>query len=410
MQIKNCRICKSQDLHKFLVLGHHPPSDAFLKAEQLNLPETAYPLDVFFCKNCRLVQLGYLVQPEVLFSSDYPYTSSVSNTMPVHFVEFAKDAVETFGLDSNDLVIDIGSNDGTLLKGFKNLGVKTLGVEPVDKIARIAESRGIETINAFWSEKIAKKISQDKGKAKVITGTNVFAHVNDLDEFLNGVKTLLDDNGVLILEFPYLVDLIDKIEFDTIYHEHLSYFAIWPLVILFKRFDLEILDVKQFPVHGGSIRVFIKKSSAKWSITDSVNNLINLENQMKLDDIETYKNFAEKVNRLRKDLVYLLRDLKDQGKKIVGYGAPAKGNTLLNYCKIGTDIIDYIVDKSSLKQGVYTPGAHIPVFPVEKLLEDKPDYVLILPWNFKDEIIKQQEKYKESGGKFIIPIPQPQII
>ncbi len=410
MQIKNCRICKSQDLHKFLVLGHHPPSDAFLKEEQLNSPETTYPLDVFFCNNCRLVQLGYVVPPEILFPPDYPYTSSVSDTMPVHFAEFVKEAVERFGLNSNALVVDIGSNDGTLLRGFRNLGVRTLGVEPATNISKIATSRGIETINAFWSKEIVNKIIQEKGKAKIITGTNVFAHVNDLDDFLLGVKTLLDDDGVLIVEFPYLVDLIEKIEFDTIYHEHLSYFSVWPLVILFKRFDLEIFDVKRVPVHGGSIRIFVKRSSAEWPVTNSVKSLIDLENQMKFDIFETYTIFTEKVNSLRKELLNLLKELKDQGKKIAGYGAPAKGNTLLNYCKIGTDIIEFIVDKSPLKQGLYTPGMHIPVFPVEKLLKDIPDYMLIFPWNFKEEIMKQQEKFKESGGKFIIPVPQPRII
>lgn len=410
MQIKNCRICKSQDLHRFLVLGHHPPSDAFLKEEQLNSPETSYPLDVFFCNNCRLVQLGYVVPPEILFPPDYPYTSSVSDTMPIHFAEFVKEAVERFGLNSNALVVDIGSNDGTLLRGFRNLGVRTLGVEPATNISKIATSRGIETINAFWSKEIVNKIIQEKGKAKIITGTNVFAHVNDLDDFLLGVNTLLDDDGVLIVEFPYLVDLIEKIEFDTIYHEHLSYFSVWPLVILFKRFDLEIFDVKRVPVHGGSIRIFVKRSSAEWPVTNSVKSLIDLENQMKFDIFETYTIFTEKVNNLRKELLNLLKELKDQGKKIVGYGAPAKGNTLLNYCKIGTDMIEFIVDKSPLKQGLYTPGMHIPVFPVEKLLEDIPDYILILPWNFKEEIMKQQEKFKESGGKFIIPVPQPRVI
>lgn len=407
MTEKVCRICKSSELIKFLSLGKTPLVNSFLKKEQLKSKEPAYPLDVYLCKNCNLVQLVDVVPPEIMFRN-YVYISGISDTMNIHFLKLAEDAVKNFNLNSKSLIVDIGGNDGTLLNAFKNFGVRTLNIEPAVNIAKISRENGIETINDFWSEETALKIRDLKGEAKIIIGTNVFAHVNNLDDFMKGVKTLLSDDGVFVIEVPYLVDLIKLEEFDTIYHEHLSYFALKPLTTLFSRFGMNLFDVKRELVHGGSIRVFVKKRKIEPS--NSVKELLELEKREGLHSLRTYENFAKDVESIRRKLISLLKELTGGGKKIVGYGAPAKGNVLLNFCKIGGDLLEYVVDKTPIKQGLYTPGMHIPVFPTEKILEDMPDYVLILAWNFADEIMKQQQKYKELGGKFIIPIPEPKII
>ena len=404
---KECRICSSKNLVRFLDLGKHPPSDAFLKKTQLDVPEDYFPLEVHFCENCYLVQLGHVVSPNLLFKN-YPYMTSISASMQAHLDLLAVSVTERFNIKPESLVIDIGSNDGTLLKSFKRLKFKTLGVDPSD-VANVAKDGGTETLNDYFSNDIAKKIKKEKGPAVVVTGTNVFAHVNNLYDFLNGINTVLDNNGLLVLEFPYLVDLINKIEFDTIYHEHLSYFAIRPLTVLFGKFNMEIFDIQKTSVHGGSIRIFVKKLGSVYSVSNKINEFISLEKNEGLNSIDIYLLFANKVRQLREDLMTLLEDLKSQGKRIVGDGAPAKGNTLLNYCHIGTNILDYIVDMSPLKHGLYTPGTHIPVFPIERIYTDKPDFLLILPWNIKEDIMNQQVEFKLNGGKFIVPIPKPTI-
>jgi SAM-dependent methyltransferase len=341
---------------------------------------------------------------------NYVYIPSTSKTLINHFAQLAKKTVERFNLSEDSLVVDIGSNDGTLLKAFKAHGVKTLGVEPATNLAKLAEANGIETFNDFFNQQVALEVVNDKGKANVITGTNVFAHVNDLDEFLKGIDILLEDEGTFIIEVPYLVDLLKKMEFDTVYHEHLSYFTVRPLVTLFERFGMKIFDVERIGIHGGSIRVFVKRASALTPVSESVIKLLALEQEYKLDSFETYLTFAAEVASIKERLVELLKRLKSEGKRIVGYGASAKGNTLLNYCKIGTDILDYIVDNIPFKQGRYTPGMHIPVVPEERIMQDKPDYALILAWNFAEEIMAKQQRYKELGGRFIVPVPNPQII
>lgn len=407
MAEKKCRICGSNNLVKFLSLGDTPLVNSFLKKSQLELTEPRYPLDVHFCKNCNLVQLVDIVPPEIMFRN-YLYVSSISDTMHTHFSELAESVAKLFKVSSESLVIDIGGNDGTLLKSFKNFGVRVLNVEPAVNIAKMSVENGIETMNDFWNDDVASKIKKTHGEAKIIVGTNVFAHVDNLDGFMRGVKTLLSDDGVFIVEVPYLVDLIIKKEFDTIYHEHLSYFSLKPLIVLFSKFGMVLFDVKRVGVHGGSIRVFAKKSPARQS--DSVKKLLELEKNEGLCSIQIYESFAKNVELIKEKLVSLLNHLKENGKTIVGYGAPAKGNVLLNYCKIGTDLLEYTVDKTPIKQGLYTPGMRIPVLPPKRIVEDMPDYVLILSWNFADEIMKQQQKYKDLGGKFILPIPEPKII
>lgn len=388
-------------------LGPTPLANRFLKQEQLALKEPFYPLDIYFCPECGLVQLRDIVSPEILFK-DYVYLTGLSQTMKQHFYHLAIEVANDFNLNKNDLVIDIGSNDGTLLKVFKQLGVKTLGIEPATNVARIAEREGIETINDFFSVDLAKNIIGKKGQAKVIIGTNVFAHINNLDEVLRAIDNLLTSDGIFIIEVPYLVDLFSKTEFDTMYHEHLSYFSLRPLVTLFRRYKMELFNVKKVPVHGESIRCYIGRSPL--TVESSVNRLLALEENLKLNSFDTYLKFAAKVRNIKLQLTSLLEGLREKGNKIIGYGAAAKGNTLLNYCKIGTDVLDYIVDNTPFKQGLYTPGMHIPVVSPNRLLKDMPDYVLLLAWNYLDEIVRKEQRYRELGGKFIVPIPEPKIM
>jgi hypothetical protein len=316
---------------------------------------------------------------------------------------------DSFALSHDSLVVDIGSNDGTLLKCFDALGTGTLGVEPATNIAKIARGQGIETINEFFTEKTARDIAEKK-TAKAILATNVFAHVDDLDDFVKGVDALLDDHGVFVIEVPYLLDLIQKMLFDTIYHEHLSYFAVEPLAKLFDRFHMRIVDARRIQSHGGSIRIYVCRSTSDVTANESVEHLLVKERQFGLSHLLTYTEFASQVSTTKGKLVSMLRQLKSDGKRIVGYGAPAKGNTLLNYCNIGADVLEYIVDESPLKHGLYTPGKHIQVLPTKTLHEDAPDYALLLAWNYATEIFEREREFQRSGGKFIVPIPDPKIV
>lgn len=403
-----CRVCRGETLHKFLSLGAMPLANRFLREDQLSMLEPYYPLDVYYCNTCGLVQLGFTVPPEVLFK-DYLYLTGTSEPMKAHFARLAEDLIQRFNLFPGGLVVDVGSNDGTLLKNFQKHNMATLGIEPADNIAEWARSHGIETLNDFFSERVAHKLCAERGQAKVILATNVFAHVHDLEGFLRGVNCLLADDGIFVIEVPYLVDLLTNLEFDTIYHEHLSYFTVHPLVTLFSRFGMGIVDIYRISVHGGSLRIYVQKSADSLS-SSSVNELLKLETEAKLDSLDTYRGFAEGVAQVRKDLLSLLKALKAQGARITGYGAAAKGNILLNYCKIGTDILDYITDTTPFKQGRYTPGMHIPVFPESRFHETPPDYALLLAWNYADEILQKEEEYRQAGGKFIVPIPKPQLM
>jgi len=404
---KRCRVCKNRRLRKFLKLGPTPLANSFLKQEQLTSEEPFYPLDVYFCPKCGLVQLRDVVSPEILFK-DYVYLTGVSKTMRQHFYQVVTEIVNNFNLSEDNLVVDVGSNDGTLLKGFKQLGIKTLGVEPATNVALVAERDGIETVNDFFSAEVAENIITRKGHATVVIGTNVFAHVNDLDSILQAVDNLLTGNGIFIIEVPYLVDLLSKTEFDTMYHEHLSYFSLRPLVTLFKRFNMTLFDVKRIPVHGGSIRCYVRRPPSK--IENSVYELLTLEEDLKLNSFNTYLKFGVRVRNIKLQLTSLLKRLKKERNRIIGYGAAAKGNTLINYCKIGTDILDYIIDNTPFKKGLYTPGMHIPVVPSDRILRDVPDYALLLAWNYLGEILEKEQKYRELGGKFIVPIPEPRIV
>lgn len=404
-----CRICHSRSLTKFLDLGFSPPADAFLSLDELKEPEVWYPLEVFICNNCNLVQLGYVVSPDILFQRNYPYESSTTTTAVEHFHSLAKSAFSRFGLNSNDLVVDIGSNVGVLLQGFKNHGVEVLGIEPAPNICEIARKNGIETINDFFSKELALRIVKTKKKAKIVTGTNVVAHIDDLHSLVRALDALLEKNGVFIFEAPYLVDLIENLEYDTIYHEHLSYLSVKPMNMLFRNFRMEIFDVEKVSIHGGSLRYFVARENT-YPISGNVAKFIELENEKKIYDIATLRNFSNSVQRNREELVWMLKSIKRKGKRIAGVSAPAKGMTLLNYCRIGPETLDFITEKSALKIGKYTPGMHIPVLPDSELIKQMPDYALLLAWNFAEEIMKNLKDYKDAGGKFIIPIPEPRIV
>ena len=396
-----CGICKSSNLFNFLSLGHQPPSDAFLTMEELGKPETYYPMDMYFCENCNLVQLGYIVDPKVLFHEGYVYSTSSNKDLIKNFNELTKMLVDRFSLSGNDLAIDIGSNDGTLLSGYKGSGVKVLGIEPTANADRAIAS-SIPTLRRFFNRDTADFVSKVYGKAKMITATNVFAHVDDVHEFMESIKLILSDNGVFVSESHHLLSLINEMQYDSFYHEHLRNYSVKPLINLFNLHDMDIFDVEMISSHGGSIRVFACHKGI-YPILDSVNNVINIETKAGLYDKKTFVDYAKKVENCRDDLKDLLFKLKREGKEVVGIGAPAKGNTLLNYFNIRGEV-SCLLETSPLKIGMYSPGCHIPVVDEKYLFEKNPEYGLLLSWNIKDIIIP---KLREKGytGKIIVPVP-----
>jgi 2-polyprenyl-3-methyl-5-hydroxy-6-metoxy-1,4-benzoquinol methylase len=404
----SCRICEGSVLERFLDLGSQALANRFLKPGRESEPEPRFPLDVQFCAACGHVQLGYVVSPEVLFR-DYIYVSSTSDTMPKHFAEYAAE-VALSHVKPGSLVVEVASNDGCLLRAFRGKDVRTLGVEPATNIAKIANEAGVPTLNEFFSEAIAKKVRSEHGPAAAIIGNNVLAHVDGIHDFVRGLEALLAPDGTVFVEVPHLVHLVRRREFDTIYHEHLSYFSLGTLQELFRRFGMRVVDVKRVPVHGGSIRVYVRREAFAGEPSAEVAAVLAEERALGLDRPETYRTFAREVAQLRGELVALLSDLKAKKKRLAGYGAPAKGNTLLQYCGIGRDLLDFIVDRSPMKQGLLTPGTHVPIEPPEELLRRQPDAVLLLAWNFADEVLKQQAEYRSRGGSFVLPVPAPRIL
>ncbi len=405
----SCRVCSNKKMVKVLSLGKSPLANSFLRPKELKLHEDFFPLELKLCKKCGLVQLADIVNPDLMFRN-YLYVSSTSRSFVEHFERFAQEINNRFHLGRNNLIVDIGSNDGILLKPLKKLGVKTLGVDPAKNVAEIASKAGIETIVDFFNEKVAHRILREYGKAKIITAANVFAHTNNWDEFVKSAKILLSKDGVLIIEAPYLLDFIKKNLFDTVYHEHLSYMAVRPLIKFFKKHKMPIFDVQKVSSHGGSIRVFIKNSKGPYKLESSVYDFVKKEKSNGLALTATYKKFSKKIENNKQKLIKLLKSLKKNGRTIIGFGAPAKGNTLLNYFGIGPELIDYIVDDSKLKQGLYTPGTHIRINPPNKLKGHDADYILILAWNFADKIIEKYSYLRKEGVKFIIPVPTPRIV
>ena len=405
---KKCRICSNENLHLILDLGKQPPANALIDKNQLSETEEKFPLRLFWCDSCYLVQLLDIVNKESLFNH-YLYMTSASKPIVTHFKKYAKDIFDEFLKNKNNsFVVEIGSNDGSLLAEFKKYGVSILGIEPASNLAKFANESKIPTTNAIFSSKIAEQISESKN-ASVVIANNVIAHVENLDDLMKGIKNLIGKNGVFIFEVPYLIDLIKKLEFDTIYHEHLSYFTLLPLMNWAEKFGLEIFNVKKQNVHGGSIRIFISKKS-NFKIKDSVKIFLDEEHKFGIENIETYQKFSRKVVKFKENLKKILETLKKEKKSIFGYGAPAKGNVLLNYCDIDNTIIDFIIDTTPIKQGKFTPGTHIPVVSPENMVKKGIDDVaLLLAWNYEHEILEKEKEFRSRGGKFLIPIPIPEI-
>jgi SAM-dependent methyltransferase len=404
-----CRACKSTNLYMFLPLGDHPPANAFLTPAQAAAgPQRAFPLDVSACLNCGVVVVPDMLPPD--FFQDYHYVPSASATMHTHFANVARLVKERYASAPNALVVDIGCNDGLFLKAASDLRVKTLGVEPAANIAALARAKGLEIVNEYFGADMAHGVKAKYGPATVITTTNTFNHIDDLHAFMRGVDVLLAPGGTFIVEVPQALELVEKNEFDTVYHEHMSTFSVTSLAKLYRFFGMRIVQVEVLPIHGGSMRVSAQRRPESAGEAPEVQRWLDLEREHGLFRSETYDALAARVHRIRTELLDLLRGLKAKGKRLAGYGAPAKGNTLLNYYGIGPNLLDYLADRNQLKQGKVSPGMHIPVVPPERVLETQPDYLLILAWNFGDEIMQQQAEYQRRGGKFILPIPTPRII
>jgi len=401
-------VCDSDRVRQFLDLGELPLANRFLTAAELSAPEPSYPLRAAFCECCAHVQLVEHVPPEAMFE-EYLYISSMSDTLVRHFDELAGTVVSRCGLTPRNLVVDIGSNDGTLLAAFQRRGVRTLGVDPARNLADRARQAGIETHVGFFDSAAAAEILARHGQASVVTATNSFPHIQDLGLFLAALDALLEPAGVLVIEAHYLADLLEQCAFDTIYHEHVSYWALGPMVRLFAGHGFEVVHAEHLPLHHGQLRVFVQRAGA--GVSDAtVAERLRLEEASGLADFETFRRFAGETQRIKEQLRRLLDGLRATRQRVVGYGAPAKGNTLLGFAGIGPDQIEYIVDRSPLKQGCYTPGMHIPVVAPERLLEDQPPYALLLAWNFADEIFAQQAEYRNRGGRFIVPLPHVEVI
>ncbi|MEJ5082839.1 MULTISPECIES: class I SAM-dependent methyltransferase [unclassified Ochrobactrum] len=404
-----CRLCGTLLRHTFVDLGMSPPCESFITAEQLDHMEPYYPLYAYVCDHCYLVQLKEYFSPADIFT-EYAYFSSFATSWVNHAKLYCDEITEKLSLNSDSFVVEIASNDGYLLQHFLPKGIPILGIEPAANVAQAAVAKGVPTRVDFFGSDLASRMVSDGKKADLIIGNNVLAQVPDLNDFVRGMQILLKPEGVITLEFPHLTNLIEQNQFDTIYHEHFSYFSLLTIRYMAHRHHLKVIDVDELPTHGGSLRVYLAHNTSKRKAGPRVAALLKREQAFGINDITTYEQFAEKTRRTKRDLLSFLIAAKNSGKRICGYGAPGKGNTLLNYCGIGTDFLDFTVDRNPYKHGRFTPGMHIPIYDTTMIDSYKPDYILILPWNFKDEIIRQMQHVVEWGGKFIIPIPHVTLI
>ena len=402
-----CRSCKQVQLDTFLNLGMTPLADRLLNEEQLKHTEPTFPLVVAFCSNCGLVQILETVSREVLFYDDYPYYSSFSSHLLKHSRENVLDLIKRYNINPSSFIIELASNDGYLLKNYIENGIKCLGIDPVKALATAAENVAVPTLCAFFSKDLAVQLREEGRRADIIHANNILAHVADINGFVEGIRVLLKDDGVAVIEVPYVKDLIDHCEFDTIYHEHLCYFSVTALDNLFRRHSLFLNEVRRIHIHGGSLRLYVE---LKEKVGESVVSLLEEEAAKGIDQFGYYSDFKTKVSEIKNSLHNLLNELKADGKKIAAYGAAAKGSTLINYVGIGKEFIDFVVDRNTHKHNRYMPGKQLPIFGIEKLLMEMPDFVLLFAWNFADEIMRQQEAFIRRGGKFIVPIPKPVIV
>jgi len=404
-----CRFCHSKNLEMFLDLGLIPIVYRFLEECELKKPETFYPLNVYLCIDCGLAQLGYVIPSEILFNKDYPYDSRITKSRNKSYSRLAEFTCDKFQIQKNSLVVDIGSNTGLLLSCFKNQGMNVIGIEPSSKLAEIANLDELSTHVGFFDNDIVQKIISEFGTAKIVLATNVFAHIQDYDSFIQNLKKLLSNDGIFVIQVPHFLPLLNNLEYDTMYHEHVCYFGLKPLMTFFNKFDMDIFEVIEDPIDGGSIRCFIGKKGSK-NISSNIEEILSKENEEQIYSLNRLKQFSSSVKMQKENLLNLLTTIKKENKKIVGIGAAAKGIALLSYCKIDHDILDFITEKDSLKIGKFTAGMHIPVKSDDVLIQEKPDYALILAWNFADEIMNNLDEYRKHGGKFIIPIPNPKIV
>ena len=402
----SCRACGASDLKRVLALGSQPLANALLRDPGDFASEHFFPLDLVFCRGCSLVQVLDVVDREMLFGH-YLYVTGTSETIAEHNERYADAVVHRLDLRPEDLVVEIASNDGSLLARFRSRGVRVLGIEPAQNIADVARSRGIETICRFFDHRAGADVARSHEQARAIIANNVLAHVDDPVGFLAGCSDLLTEDGLIFIECPYAIDMLQGGEYDTIYHEHLSYFSVTSLAPIARRAGLAVASVDRVPVHGGSIRVAFRKAG---NHGQQVLDMMAMEQREGLTSLERWELFGRSAERNRSDLLALLHDLRAQGRTIAGYGAPAKGNTLLNYCGIGVDVLPWTVDRNPLKIGLLTPGMHIPVLPVDAVMQRRPDYLLVLPWNFSEEIMRQLHLFAADGGRFILPIPTPRIV
>jgi SAM-dependent methyltransferase len=403
-----CTICHSRELLPFLDLGTMPPANALRRPQALGQPEPAYPLGVCACTECQLIQLTHSVPASILFK-DYVYFSSISQVMVQHFAGLALDVLERF-VPANGLVVEIGSNDGILLQSLVGRPCRILGVDPADAAAAQARERGVPTMVDFFNAQVAQRIRDEHGPAAAILGNNVLAHIPDLHETIRGFAVLAADDGVLVLEFPYVVDFLQHGEFDTIYHEHLYYLGLQPLGRLLSEHGFRLFDVRRQTVHGGSVRVFACRTESSRAVTPAVGELLDVEADLQRRQNDALTRFREQAMQIRADLVRTVNELNAQGHKVIGYTAPAKGNVLLNFCSLGPKQIAYLADATPAKQGLLSPGTHIPIVPPEHFQQDTAQFAVLLAWNHKDEVLRRESAWRDRGGKFIIPIPNVHLV